>query len=124
MRRITAFYVRGENDPDTVWGKLFYDHEAKRFQLRLDPALDYRNAPLCLSVFADCGMFAPGEAWSLRWVRERLVPPERANIGEILKARGLEEYDEFGLLVSSGGRCMQDDLYLEEFEAQEEKIFE
>lgn len=111
MRKTTVFYVRDEN---TVWGKLAYDHESKRFELRLDSRLDYKNAPVTLSAYAGGGMYDLDGEWSLRWVRERLIPPERANIDEILKARGLSEYDEFRMLISSGGRCMQDGLYLEE----------
>lgn len=43
------------------------------------------------------------------WVRQRIVPPDRQNIGQILKANGLEEYDEFSLLMFGSGRCAQDD---------------
>lgn len=111
MRGTTAFYVR---DDDTVWARLAYEPESKRFELRLDKTLDYKNAPITLSAFADAGMYELDGEWSLRWVQERIIPSERANIGEILKARGLSEYDEFQMLISAGGRCMQDDLYLEE----------
>ena len=48
------------------------------------------------------------------WVRERLVPPNRQNIDDILESLGLEEYSEIGLLSALKGKCCQDDLYLEE----------
>lgn len=56
------------------------------------------------------------------WVRQRIVPPDRQNIGQILKANGLEEYDEFSLLMLGSGRCAQDDYYL--FPLSEEEVEE
>lgn len=40
------------------------------------------------------------------------MPPERQNIGQILRANGLKEYDEFPLLLKNDGRCCQDECYI------------
>jgi hypothetical protein len=40
------------------------------------------------------------------------VPPDRQNIGQILRDNGLKSYDEYALLMLSSGRCEQDDYYL------------
>lgn len=51
---------------------------------------------------------------SLRWVKERVIPPERQNIGSILKENNMGFYDEFLLLISNQGRSCQDECYLVE----------
>lgn len=48
------------------------------------------------------------------WVQQRIVPPDRQNLGQILKDNDLEEYDEFELLMLADGRCAQDSYYLAE----------
>ncbi len=45
-------------------------------------------------------------------VEQRIVPPDRQNIGEILRDNHLKEYDEYELLMLAMGRCAQDDYYL------------
>ena len=40
---------------------------------------------------------------ALRWLRERIVPPGRQNLGEVLRAAGLNEYDEIELLRAGRG---------------------
>ena len=46
-------------------------------------------------------------------MQQRIVPSDRQNLGQILKENNLTEYDEFELLMLSGGRCAQDDLFIE-----------
>lgn len=50
----------------------------------------------------------------MRWVRQRVTPPERQNLGQILKANNMAEYDEFKLLVKNEGRSCQDECYIVE----------
>jgi hypothetical protein len=50
--------------------------------------------------------------WSKLWVQQRIVPTDRQNLGQVLKDNHLKEYDEYGLLMLSMGRCSQDDYYL------------
>lgn len=45
-------------------------------------------------------------------MRERVIPPERQNIGQILRENNMAFYDEFPLLVSNQGRSCQDECYL------------
>ena len=47
-------------------------------------------------------------------MRERVVPPDRQNIGMILRELGMGYYSEFPLLVYTGGRCAMDEFFLEE----------
>ena len=69
-----------------------------------------------LELLAQRGERFVGPAQSLRWVQERIAPSGHQNIGQVLKAHGIREYDEFALLMSSGGACSQDDFVLREVE--------
>ena len=52
-------------------------------------------------------------------MQQRIIPSDRQNLGQILKANGLDEYDEFKLLMLSNGRCAQDNCYLAEITLDE-----
>ncbi len=94
-------------------GWLSYDEQTREFGIELsDRALEH--APLMLELLAQKGERFVGHDLSLRWVQERIPPPGRQNIGQVLKANGLDEYDEFALLMSSMGACSQDDFLLRE----------
>lgn len=53
---------------------------------------------------------------ALRWVRERVPPPGRQNLGEILDAHGLSEYSELALLQAGRGESSQDSYVVEEID--------
>ncbi len=93
---------------------LFYYEKDKLFFTELPENADPWETPLLLSSYAERGLKTVGSYWSLRWVQQRIVPPDRQNIGMVLKDNGLKEYDEFGLLMLAMGRCAQDDCYLVE----------
>lgn len=82
------------------------------FFFELAPDVDPWALPFILHEFAQRGAHSIDAAWSLRWVQARLVPPERQNLGEVLRENGLSDYDELRLLELSEGRCSQDACYL------------
>ena len=84
----------------------------RSFYLELPPGADPWALPFILHEFAQRGVPTIDAAWSLRWVQARLVPPERQNLGEVLRENGLSDYDELKLLELTGGRCSQDACYL------------
>lgn len=107
------FAVRDDTDPhrkDLAY--LFYYESAKQFYIELPAHADPWETPILLSTFAERKEYTIGPEWSFRWVRNRIVPRERQNIGQILRDNGLEAYDEFSLLMLAMGRCAQDDYYL------------
>lgn len=108
---MTVFKVCGH---DIDYGILTYEPSKKEFQLHINKDIDIKEAPIMLSMYADSGIYDLTAEQSLKWVRMRITPPERANIGAILRSCGLTEYDEYGLLKAFDGRCVQDWLYLEE----------
>ena len=67
---------------------------------------------MIISDFIEKNQYRIGKKWSYRWVCQRVIPPERQNIGQILKANHMTEYDEFKFLVKNEGRCCQDECYI------------
>jgi hypothetical protein len=90
---------------------LYYETE-KRFYIELPEDADPWETPLLLSSFVKRGEKTVNSYWSKVWVQQRIVPTDRQNLGQILRDNYLEEYDEYGLLMLSMGRCAQDDYYL------------
>lgn len=86
---------------------------SESFFFELAPQADPWELPFILHEFAQRGSLTVDAAWSRRWVQSRLVPPERQNLGEVLRENGLASYDELKLLELTGGRCSQDECYLE-----------
>ena len=108
------FAIRDDSTEDKVLGFLIYYEPSKSFYIELSDSLDPWAVPPVLSSFVNRGIYSIDSIWSERWVRQRIVPQDRQNIGEILRDNGLKEYDEFSLLLLTMGRCEQDDCYLEE----------
>ncbi len=114
------FAVRDESakiQKDLAW-LLYYETE-KRFYIELPEEAEEWETPLILSSFVKKGEKTVNSYWSRVWVQQRIVPPDRQNIGQILKDNGLKEYDEFELLLLSMGRCAQDDYCLFPIKEQE-----
>ena len=107
------FAIRDETDKsrkDLAW--LLYYEIPKKFYIELPDGADPWETPLLLSSFAKDGRTSVNSYWSGLWVQQRIVPTDRQNIRQILHDNGLKEYDEYGLLMLSRGRCAQDDYYL------------
>ena len=100
-----------------VLGFFIYYENAKAFYIELPEDADPWQTPLLLDSFVKRGEKSVGSYWSRIWVEQRIVPQDRQNIGQVLKENGLDEYDEFSLLMLSQGRCAQDQCYLEELPA-------
>ncbi len=100
----------GSSNRDLAY--LFYYPSDKRFYIELPEDADEWETPLLLSSFVKKGERTVNSYWSKIWVRQRIVPADRQNIGQILRDNRLLEYDEYGLLMLSMGRCAQDDYYL------------
>lgn len=107
------FLIKNE-DTNKDTGYLFYYEKTKKFYIELPENADPWEMPLLLDTFIKKGIKTVNSYWSKVWVQQRIIPTDRQNIGQILKDNGLTEYDEFGLLMLSMGRCAQDELYLEE----------
>jgi len=91
-----------------------YDDDNKRFSMSLFPNIPTADLPLSLEIFAGNGKYELDSADVTTWIRGRICPSGRQNIGSILKELELEEYDEFGILMHTMARCDKDELYLSE----------
>lgn len=107
------FAIRDETDntrKDLAY--LIYYETEKKFYIELPEGADSWETPLLLSSFVQKGERTVNAYWSKLWVQQRIIPPDRQNIGQVLRDNGLKNYDEYALLMLSSGRCEQDDYYL------------
>ena len=109
-------------------GMLFWevaaDDRQGKFSLELSPSCCETDLPLSLAFCArkKDGCATPEE--SREWVRSRIVPEDRHNIVEVLRANGLAEYDEVGLLAASQGRSSDDDYLVYEVDLPDKLVCE
>ncbi len=103
-------------------GCILYYAKEKSFIIELNPNLDEWTAPLIFSEAVKRGRVTMGRELSLKWVRERIIPSGRQNIGSILKNAGLSDYDEMELLSESGARSSQDHMYIKKMENAPEYV--
>ena len=109
------FAIKDETlSPEIILAYLIYLEASKSFYIEIPDEIDAWDLPHVLSSLASRGIRSIDCFWSSRWVQYRIVPPERQNIGQIIRDSGLKKYDEFSLLMRNMGRCEQDDCYLEE----------
>lgn len=90
------------------------------WRIEIDPHVDVRNVPALFIPFVEKGQFVIEDEWARRWVQERIVPSSRHNIGEVLNAHKLLEYDEAALLRSSKGQSSQDDYVVVELDSDDD----
>ena len=114
--RLKIFIIKSDHTQDRVLAYLLYYEKVKQFYIELPPDADEWDTPLILSSFAKRGHRTINAYWSKAWVQQRIIPPDRQNITEILKANDLDQYDEYKLLTLANGRCAQDDYYIEQIE--------
>lgn len=93
---------------------LFYDENTELFSIKIKPNAVPERLPIILELLLKKGITEIDDYWARRFVKERIVPIDRQNIGEILRVHGLKEYKEIDMLYISMGHCSQDDFYLEE----------
>ena len=96
---------------------LMYDESTEKFSALIDQNADSKRLPIILGTLFEQGHTTIDDYWARKFVKERIVPSERQNIGAVLKAVGLTEYKEIDMLKLSMGHCSQDDFYLEETDA-------
>lgn len=99
-------------------GYLFYYEKAESFIIELDADLDEWDAPLLFQKLVREKKYTVPRDISFMWVKERVIPSGRQNIGSILKNHKLKEYSEMAFLSLSKGRCSQDNCYIVEIEEE------
>lgn len=109
-------YAIYDTDLDRVSaiGYVFYYEKAESFIIELCEDLDEWDAPLLFQGLVRKGIYTVSQDISLMWVKERVIPSGRQNIGSILKSHKMKRYSEMALLSLSKGRSSQDNCYIEE----------
>lgn len=123
MPRIRAFLLKDEDFGNRCYGVLTYNLHTKQFRFQLQPGYTYWEYPPTIDTAFRLGMTELSPELMKMFIQERIIPPSRVNIANILQAAGLKEYDEFGMLMYCKGRCCQDWMYLEEISMQEYKRY-
>ena len=100
-------------------GYLYYYDKCNEFIIELSSELDKWNTPLLFSSYVENNIYTIPKATSLLWVKERVIPSGRQNIGSILKNHKMKQYNEMKLLELSGGRCSQDNCYIKKVEYED-----
>lgn len=95
-------------------GYLFYYEKSESFVIELCEDLDEWEAPILFQKFVREHAYTIPREVSLMWIRERVIPSGRQNIGSILKNHRLKQYSEIALLELSKGKCLQDECYIAE----------
>lgn len=111
-----------DEDNNSVIGTLLYYEKEKDFFIELIDGIDEWTAPLLLSFFVKRGIYTIPRDISNLWVKERIIPSGRQNIGSILTTHKLKAYDEMKFLELSEGRCSQDSLYIKKIDSLPEYV--
>lgn len=113
------YAIKDEELNNRTIGYLFHYEKAGEAIMELCDWLDEWSAPLLCQHLVRNKIYTVPREITMLWLRERVIPSGRQNIGLILKNANLKEYDEMALLKISKGRCSQDDCYISEVEIEE-----
>lgn len=98
---------------------MIYSPKDKHIYMEMSDGADQRDIPMHFAPSYKRGVRTIDSNLSLMWVKARIVPSDRQNIGYILKDLRMEYYDEFKLLTYNKGLSSQDDYYIEEVLCEE-----
>lgn len=117
--RVYALYDESLNTQKAL-AYIFYYQKSDDWYIEIsDDVNSAWELPIILDHFFEQGYKTVDEYWSRKFVEQRIVPPDRQNLGAILKNCNLDTYDEFALFEIADGRCAQDDCYIEKIKVDE-----
>ena len=93
---------------------LIYYEKYECFYIEINKDADFENLPMLLALFVEKGIYSIDSYWSKKWVCSRIIPTDRQNLGQLLKANSMKYYDEYKLLIKGKGKCSHDDFCVEE----------
>lgn len=103
-------------------GDFAYDTNTKQFSFEKYDEITHRKyLPLGMYTLENWNIdYKPTHKDIMFWLQDRVVPKERQNINEILKAMGMLDYDFWDLCRRTRGMCMEDYFWLSKGEKYEE----
>ena len=111
---IRVFNIRDMNNKHKYMGTLRYNTETKQFSLELADSYKGCHPDLFMIRCEELGLKEMPQWMVDLWIKQRLCPPNVADIQDILEMAGLEEYDEMGLFDFNHGICCMDSYYFDE----------
>lgn len=93
---------------------LVWDDDSNFLSIDIDESATEKDVPMLFIPFLRKGRHHIDDAWVRRWVEEHIVPSDGQNLGQVLRANGLQFYDSMLLLIAGEGRCVQDDFFIQE----------
>jgi len=113
-----VYAIKNDNFSE-VPAYLIYSKAGDKFYIELSENTDPWKTPLMLSTFAEKEITTIDPYHSKMWVRQRIIPTDRQNLGQILRDNGMRAYNEYELLLLGHGRCAQDDYYIEQIGSED-----
>lgn len=114
---LRIFEIRNDFlEPAEEYATLTYDEATEKYAVHIPESIDCNDLPAILSLLVKQGIREIDDKWARRFVTERVVPPDRQNIGTIMRQLHMKKYSEFPILEYTSGRCCMDDFYLKEIE--------
>lgn len=113
---LRRFFIKEEGQDRGAEGYAVfsYDEEKDIYGIEIPRTINADHLPAILGILVRQGIYSVEDKWARRFVKERVIPPDRQNIGMILRDVGIGYYDEFKLLEYTRGRCCMDEFYIEE----------
>lgn len=107
---------------DIKVGDFIYDTNTKKFSFKkYDNITNRQYLPLGMYSYKNWNVdYKPTNEDIVFWLEDRVVPKERANINDILKAMGLIDYDFWELCRRTRAMCMEDYFWLSKGEKYED----
>lgn len=116
--KIYAIYDKDLERKEAI-GYLYCYDKSGSYVIELCEDINQWEAPLLFQGLVKKKIYTVPKDLALLWVRERIIPTGRQNIGLILKNAKLKEYNERALLALSEGRCSQDQCMIKEISEKE-----
>ena len=93
----------GCDSSEKEYAVLSYDEEKDVYHVSIPASVNPDNLPAILGILARKGIREIEDRWARQFVKERVVPPDRQNIGMILRDAGL------GIIVNLRCWCTHPD---------------
>ncbi|WP_026488614.1 hypothetical protein [Butyrivibrio sp. XBB1001] len=104
------YRIANKRSQNTAVATLQYDERKREFRIFIPQGQDLKKLPMMLRASASKGEYTMSPQNSMVWVRNRIVPSERQNIGLFLKSYGLNNYREDLILEKTNGESIQDNF--------------
>lgn len=114
MRHFELFDGEAERGRAEACADIWYDPAKGQFRATVRDWAGAANVPAIFAHFVEQGQRSIPSNWVRAWVDERIAPPSRQNIGQILLANHLDRYDPCALLAAGAGKSSQDGFYIRE----------